>query len=235
MRIYSNLAEAVKETERELIEMGTIVHPESMQDMKVKDNPDFETKELQGYAYAITSHHLLKETFEKLGGILNYAQAEFVERISACWTNPGKAWEWRKETWKPFLHDGRFSYTYNERIREQLEFITEELKKNPNTRQAIITLYDRHQDMANIGGKARIPCSMYYQFLRRIKNGKEVLDVIYTMRSCDIYAHFIYDIYLTMKLQEYLAGSIGIEPGTFTHFIGSLHAYKKDYQSKGVF
>lgn len=235
MRIYTNMFEAVKETERELIEMGTIVHPETMQDLKVKGNEEFETKELQGYAYAITSNSKINEDFEKLGGSLEYANAEYIERISPQWINPGVAYQFREKVWKPFIHEGRFSYTYNERIREQLDFIIEELKKNPNTRQAIISIYDRHQDMSNIGGKSRIPCSMYYQLLRRVKNGKEVLDIIYTMRSCDIYAHFIYDIFVTMKLQEFISGSLGIIPGTFTHFIGSLHAYKRDYGKKGVF
>jgi thymidylate synthase len=98
-----------------------------------------------------------------------------------------------------------------------------------------MTVYDRHQDIKNMGGIARIPCSMYYQFLRRNRNNQEVLDCIYTMRSCDIYTHFLYDIWLTMRLQEYVANSLGIEPGNFTHFIGSLHAYKRDYEKKGVF
>lgn len=234
-RIYTHMYEAVKETERELIEMGIDVHPESMQDKVVKYDTDYDTKELQGYSYIITSGRSLEEDFLKLGGNLEYAQEDFVERITASWVNPGEAWKKRESIWKPFIHNGRFSYTYNERMREQLEFISEELMRNPNTRQAIITIYDRHQDMANMGGKSRIPCSMYYQFMRRVRNQKEVMDIIYTMRSCDIYTHFIYDVFQAMKLQQFMAGRCGIEPGHFTHFIGSLHAYRKDYESKGVF
>jgi thymidylate synthase len=86
-----------------------------------------------------------------------------------------------------------------------------------------------------MGGKARIPCSMYYQFLRRKRNGVEVLDCIYTMRSCDFYTHLIYDVWLAMRLQEFIANAVGIESGNFTHFIGSLHAYRRDYEKKGVF
>jgi len=235
MRIYSNLADAVKETERELVEMGTINKPETMQDKNVKGNEDYETKELQGYSYAITSYFNRDIDFQLLGGDMKYANAEIMDRLDPNWLNPGDSYRLREGVWKEFLHNGKFSYTYNERIREQLDWVIQELAERPSTRQAVLTIYDRHQDMANMGGKARIPCSMYYQFLRRKRNNKEYLDVIYTMRSCDFYTHFLYDVWLTMKLQEYVAGSLGIIPGSFTHFIGSLHAYKKDYSKRVVF
>jgi len=233
VRIYKNLREAVQETERELVEMGTDVWPETMQDKKATE--EYQTKELQGYGYIITSHSSKDEHFQFLGGDLDYAMADFQERVMDQWINPGSAYLLRDEVWREFLHDGKFAYTYNERIREQLPMIIEELKARPNTRQAVLTIYDRHQDMNNMGGKARIPCSMYYQFLRRKRNEQEVLDCIYTMRSCDIYTHYIYDVWLAMRLQEYIANALGLEPGHFTHFIGSLHAYRKDYIKKGVF
>ena len=233
MRIYQSVIEAVKETERELVEMGTEVMPETMQDRKT--TPEDLTKELQGYSYMITNQFSRNADFIALGGDMDYALCEFSERVDGNWINPGEAYLLRSKVWKEFLHEGRFSYTYNERYREQLPMIIEELKLRPSTRQAIITVYDRHLDMKNIGGKSRIPCSMYYQFLRRKREGQEVLDCIYTMRSCDIYTHFIYDIWLTMRLQEYIANALGLETGNFTHFIGSLHAYKRDYDLKGVF
>lgn len=235
MRIYSRFEEAVKETERELFEMGTIVTPETMQDKDVKGDDNFTTKELQGYCFKITSNAGLDADFEHLEGNLLYAEAEILDRVSEDWRNPGHAHEFRPETWKEFLHNGKFAYTYNERFREQLPQIIQELKERPSTRQAVMTMYDRHQDMSNMGGRSRIPCSMYYQFLRRSRNGQEQLDAIYTMRSCDLYTHFIYDIWLGMKLQEYVAHAIGIEPGHFTYFAGSFHAYKKDYSKKGIF
>lgn len=236
MRIYQTLKEAYGEVQRDLVEMGIEVHPESMQDKVVKDDDNFVTKELQGYCYSIISHKSIREDFESLGGNEPYAFQELIDRTSDDWRNPGTAWKHRPEVWQEFIHNGRMSYTYNERMREQIGMIRDELKRNPNTRQAIITMYDRHQDIANLGGKARIPCSLTYQFLiRRQGEGALKLDCIYTMRSCDVYTHFIYDVYITMKLQEYLAHSLGYESGRFIHFIGSLHAYKKDYSTKGVF
>lgn len=235
MRIYSNLREAFKETERELFEMGTVVQPDSMQDIITKDKPEFTTKELQGYGYVITSNTNLDKDFLDLGGNLEYADAELEDRIDPDWLNPGSAWEFRSDTWKEFMHNGRFAYTYNERFRDQVSRILVELEEKPNTRQAIITIWDKHQDLGNLGGQARVPCSMYYQLLRRSRQGEEVLDLIYTMRSCDIYTHMIYDIYLAMRFQNYIARKLKLRSGHFTHFIGSLHAYKRDYEQRGIF
>lgn len=235
MRIFSGLKEAVNEIERDLFEMGVTIHPESYQDQNIKDNPDFETKELQGYCYSITNGMKLMSEFEEMGGNWEYVDEEVQDRVSSYYLNPGSSWKIRKEVWEQFLHNGKFAYTYNERFRDQLPIILEQLKTNPNTRQAIITVYDKDRDIANLGGKARIPCSMYYQFLIR-PNGKETkVDCIYTMRSCDFYTHFIYDIAMAMMLQDYVAHAIGREPGKFTHFIGSLHIYSKDYSKRGIF
>jgi len=235
MRIFSNLIEAIKEIERDLNEMGTLIHPESYQDQDIKNNDDFLTRELQGYCYKITNHVGLLQDFKSLGGNTDYVIQEFEDRVSSDLLNPGKSYLHRLEVWEPFLHKGKFSYTYNERIRTQLPKIMKELEERPNTRQAVISIFDWFMDLERLGGKARIPCSMYYQFLRRERNGVPALDCIYTMRSCDIYTHLIYDITLTMYIQQYIAHTLGINPGHFTHFVGSLHAYKKDYSIKGVF
>ena len=41
------------------------------------------------------------------------------------------------------------------------------------------------------------------------------------------------DIYLAVKLMKYVAQRTGYESGNYTHFMGSLHIYKKDVE--GVF
>ncbi len=235
MRIFIGLKEAFNEIQRDLHEMGILVYPESMQDRKAKDVGVIETKELQGYCYKITNREDLNKEFLELGGNIDYINQEVMDRMSIHWLNPGYAYKTRSEVWEKFLHDGKFAYSYNERIRTQLPWIMDQLTKNPNTRQAIVTIFDTHQDMANMGGSARIPCSMYYQFLIRERGGKKYLDIIYTMRSCDIYTHLIYDICLTMRMQEFVAKMLKLEPGYFTHFIGSLHMYKEDYSKKEVF
>lgn len=251
MRIYQNPFEAMRETERELFEMGIEVHPETMQDKVVKDDPDYNTLEIRGYAFKVIDWALEMELFtrildyfyrDKVHDIMAYILTEFRERTSGQSSNPGRSYLSRKDVWDEFLHDGKFAYTYSERIAPQLMAVLEELKKNPETRQGIINLHsnicptqaelvDPSYDLRNIGGAGRIPCSLYYQLM--IREGK--LDLIYGMRSCDFLVHFPVDICLALLTQDWFADKLNLKTGAFTWFCGSLHAYHKDLKKRGIF
>lgn len=229
MRIYKSLKECASETKRELAELGTEVQLETMQDKVIKGDPDYFTNELLGYSFMVTNTDDLIElplAFEKVHEI-EWAEEEFKERISPELINPGEAYKIR-EVWEEFMHDGKFSYTYNERMRYQIDNVIECLKTTPHSRNALIVLWEPI-DNTRIGGKARVPCSIYYQFL--IRNGK--LNLIYNIRSNDLMQHWCWDVYLAIKLQEYIADKIGREKGWFMQQIGSLHSYQKDL--KGIF
>lgn len=255
MRIFASPTEAFKEVERDLWEMGISVHPQTMQDLIVEDDPDFVTKEIRGYGFQITNWKwsLVREINalrtlhpdEEAFKLQQYIMAEFEDRVADTPSNPGHSFKYRPEVWNQFLHDGLFGYTYSERIHPQLSLIISELRTNPETRQAIITIHTNiaplgrrgecppriARDLANRGGGGRVPCSMYYQMM--IREGK--LDLIYTMRSCDFLIHFAVDICLALRLQEKIAVELGKETGTFTYFVGSLHAYTKDMKKRGIF
>lgn len=260
MRIYINPLEAIGETERDLWEMGVRVHPQTMQDKDVATDPDFETVELEGYGFKIArsdwSKQMEEDAIAKVLGlghipsVQRYIELEFADRTSGEALNPGHSYLARPEVWEQFLHNGVFAYTYSERMSAQLPALIEELRKRPNSRQGIISIhsnicvgqYIEHKgparqnvipgaDMLNRGGTARIPCSMYYQFL--IRNGR--LDLIYTMRSCDYLTHFVVDLMLAMRLQKYVADKLNLPTGQLTWFAGSLHAYRKDMKARGVF
>jgi len=216
-RIYANCGEAINEIERDIHEMGITVHPHSMQNKIVKDDKNFSTKEVQNYTFTIL-------TMKDKDSIINnraWCKAEFLERVAPGFKNPGTAWKLRQEVWEEFLVDGKFEYTYNERLQWQIEGIITELKENPDTRQAIIQIHDRNIDASRMR-TLRIPCSMYYQFM--IRGGK--LDIIYNMRSSDFDTHFTNDIWLADELRNYIAQAVGIPPGIFHMNIGSLHRYK---------
>ena len=259
MRIYSDTKEMVREVERDLWEMGIDVHPQTMQDKNIAGNPDYMTKELQSFGFQIVGsvgspntdtekqmvEYIAKDP-AKTTSIMDYIDQEFQDRIGGVAMNPGNAYSKRKEIWDDFLHNGRFAYTYSERMHWQVKEMLSELSTRPETRQAIITLHSninthqtlegphsvvRSQDVENKGARGRIPCSMYYQVM--IRNRK--VDLIYTMRSCDFLVHYPVDIALAMRLQKYFATQLGREVGMFTYFTGSLHAYRKDMQARGVF
>lgn len=230
MRIFNNAMEMVREVERDLGEMGIRVQPATMQDKDVSGDKDYETIELQAYGYTLTRFDKMDEMIAYLGGNKDWADAEMADRTRPEYVNPGTAHE-LLPVWAEFLRDGQFAYTYNERFREQLPQVIRELTVRPNTRQAIVTMYDRHQDMNNWGGKDRVPCSLSYQFYNR----GDRLHMIYVMRSCDFLTHFVHDVYLASGLLRHVADAIGVKPGHLTHFIGSLHAYQKDVAKRGIF
>ncbi len=234
MRIFQKPLEAYKEIGRDLWEMGIRVHPQTMQDKVVKDDKDYETVEVRSYCYQISpgwNYNDCIDMMEYAGGNIEYCMAEFKDRISGESLNPGNSYRFMDNVWKEFIHDGKFSYTYSERYTPQLEKLTKELIRNPETRQGIMTMYDYHLDQDNRGGGGRIPCSLLYQFMIR----EDKLDCIYVMRSCDYLLHFPHDMFMTMMLQEEISKRTMTQVGYFTNFIGSLHAYEKDIKSKGIF
>ena len=243
MRIFKDCLEAVKEVERDLAEMGIRYESDSVQD-KMLSGEERQTLELAPYAYAVFSSpegELNHRTFMGLHSMLRYKKddPDFIEWVYAeaneretgecSKKNPGDAWRIYAKFWQQFLRDSKFAYTYVERIHEQLDYIVSELKARPNTRQAIITIYDRHQDLMNMGGRDRVPCSISYQFI--LRDGR--LTLIYSQRSCDFKKFFQADMYFAISLLNHVAQKVGAEPFAFYHFINSLHMFKAD--AEGVF
>lgn len=228
MRIYMDWQECYEEVKRDLAEMGILVKPKTMQDKNVEGNPDYETMELQNYGYTL----LNAKSSEVTGVIQPWADAEFEERIDPSGTvNPGKAWELRKEVWTEYIHDGKLAYAYNERLmfNDQLNKVIERLKVDHDSRQLWVSIWNPAIDPDKLGGVSRVPCSLGYNF--QFRDGK--LNMHYVMRSCDFKTHFTNDVYLAIRMLEYVAEKTGLPVGDFTHTLFSLHIYKKDIQ--GVF
>ena len=236
MRIFANCSEAIAEIERDIYVRGRLVHPERMQDKDVKHDDSFITKELTCYTFTILDGRDRDAMLKKFDIPKEYVQREWNDRLSGIMSelaNPGIAWKITPKLWKQYLdREGKFDYTYSERFYEykQPEFVREELRKHPNSRQGIVSIYNPNHDARNIGQK-RIPCSMYYQFMIR----EDKLNLIYTMRSCDFLNHFGADVWLAFEFQRWMAGQLLRKPGNLTMFIGSLHVYKKYMRKMGVF
>jgi len=227
MRFFRSVKEMYEEVQRDLKEMGIKYISETVQDEKVHAP----TIELNNYGYTLLEYGDDQKACEENDINMDWL---FQEADDRCYSglyqkNPGLAYKQNIDFWKKFIRDGRFSYTYAERLHPQMDSIIWELKNRPNTRQAILTMYDQHQDLMNLGGRDRIPCSMYYQFLLR----ENKLHMSYTMRSCDLIKFFLADVALAIRLLKFMAHKIKVEPGNFTHFIGSLHCFEEDIT--GVF
>ena len=231
MRIYSNSFELMSELGRELNSYGQTVKPKTYQNKRIEGNEDFITKELICQQYCLTSLGdpvwLFIFSHSK-----EWADAEFQERIDTFnIINPGKAWELRKDLWEQFLVNGKFDYTYNERM-VILPYTIQLLKSDSDTRKAVLPIFNGNgeDDTLYYHGNKRIPCSMYYDFLiRQNGKGEKVLHICYHQRSSDFAQHFGNDIYLAWRLMEYVAKEVGVKPGYLYHTIDSLHIYKKDW------
>ncbi len=223
-RIFRTFSEAEEEIRRELAERSISVMPETMQDKVVGENEDYLTKEIQNFSYTVTQPNLAD-----LHPTQPWADLEFAERVGRQRVNPGEAWKARADVWTEFLEaDGRFSYTYPERIGDQLEEVIGELAEHPHSRQLYVAIFDGIIDPPRRGIR-RVPCSLGYYFLWR----QNRLDITYAMRSCDFAVHWSNDVYLARCIQEYVARESGLEPGFFTQIVYSLHIYNKDIE--GVF
>lgn len=225
MRIYSNFKEAFSEIPRDLKEMGIKINTQTWQDKSRKEG--YSTHELQNYIYTVTRPDVFR-----INPNQPWADHEFQERINQeCPVNPGEAWKFRRDIWEDLLEpSGRFSYTYSERLFPQLKHIIHEIVEHPNSRQLYLGIWNPGIDFRRFGIR-RVPCSLGYYF--QYRNRK--LNITYLQRSCDFTTHFENDVYLAAMLQVWVCHQVneinpgfGCFPGTFTHWIGSLHVFEED-------
>jgi len=189
---------------------------------------------------------------------LPWADDHFVkERVSGRPINPGTTWrQWpfarsadkhRREGEEDPLFDHSYAERYwpkmagggalseaggeSERVPHQgirfrygdLADLVTLMGMDPLTRQAYLPVWFP-EDLAAAVESKRVPCTLGYH-------------CIYPMRSCDFVRHFRDDVYLTIRLQLWLLGMLafkhpvewkGINMGTFTMHITSLHLFQQD-------
>ena len=105
--------------------------------------------------------------------------------------------------------------------RDQLDNVIKMLKRNPDTRQATISIYDgKEMDQYEYD----TPCTYAIQFT--VVNNK--LNMCITMRSNDLWYGFCNDQYCFARLQQMVAEETDYELGSYYHFAHNLHLYEKD-------
>lgn len=120
--------------------------------------------------------------------------------------------------------DGNFHGAYGLRIGLQTKYVVDKLKQDPETRQAVITLWD--PDLDNIPGKRDYPCTVALNF--QLTEGGHSLDMNVLMRSNDAWLGFPYDIFQFTQLQTSIARALDVFPGRYTHTAWSFHIYEKN-------
>ena len=125
------------------------------------------------------------------------------------------------EIWKRMADDEgnvNSNYGYQWQRSDQLRKVIADLKENPETRQAAISIYDAKEKAAY---QHDTPCTYAVQFT--IVNNR--LDMCVTMRSNDLWYGFCNDQYQFSKLQEMVSNELNVEPGVYYHFAHNMHLY----------
>jgi thymidylate synthase len=88
-----------------------------------------------------------------------------------------------------------------------------------------VTIWNPERDM--LEKKRDYPCTILHQF--RIRRNR--LNMSVYMRSNDVWLGAAYDFFQFTRVQIAIASILGIEPGSYSHHVGSLHIYEENYDA----
>ena len=127
----------------------------------------------------------------------------------------------------PKLH-GAYGYRLRQKWGvDQLTRAYQALSSNPNTRQAVLQIWDSSVDLPQPDGSPAnqdVPCNVFS--LLKVRAGK--LEWLQAIRSNDLYLGVPYDFVHFTCLQEVMAGWLGIDCGAYHQVSDSLHIYSRD-------
>lgn len=126
------------------------------------------------------------------------------------------------------IHGGYGPRLLNWRNINQLRAVIDLLRRNPDSRRAVIQLYDA-TDL--VGHYKDVPCTCSLQFM--VRQGR--LNLVTHMRSNDAYLGLPHDVFCFTMLQEIVARSLSAELGNYTHMVGSFHLYEEDVPAAKTF
>lgn len=110
---------------------------------------------------------------------------------------------------------------FGKRPNDQLARVISSLKSKPDSRQAVVQLFDRRDTLKY---HSDVPCTCTMQFV--IRNRR--LHMLTSMRSNDAWLGLPHDVFAFTMIQELVARSLGVELGEYRHSVGSLHLYERD-------
>lgn len=163
---------------------------------------------------------------------LKYAEAEwewylsgspYVEELGNMYGKVPAIWERMADN--NGLVNSNYGYQWERGY--QLDKVVQQLKDNPNTRKAAISIYDGKE--INKYSKDT-PCTYAVQFT--VVNNR--LQMCVTMRSNDLWFGFCNDQYCFSELMKVVAQRTGYELGSYFHFAHNLHLYEKDLNKNSL-
>lgn len=228
----------------------------------VSQSDSHSSHELSSVTFSTSVPSSLKDAQRYFEPDLPWAEDHFLERVSGEPLNPAPSYAYwpyhsAKERDRFVREGGQFDHTYPERMWPKtaetspqvtsfyndsgrpmpaygirwlygdLSDVVDQLMKNPFTRQAYLPIFFPEDTGATEG--QRVPCTLGYHFIRR----GSALDCNYFIRSCDIYRHFHNDVYMAVRLTQWVTHQLRarnpmVWPGNLNMFISNLHLFKGD-------
>lgn len=119
--------------------------------------------------------------------------------------------------------DRFFQGAYGPRIGDQLEQVEKQLRRDKDTRQAVVSLWSETDREPSWKDR---PCTTEFQLM--IREGR--LDIFVFMRANDLWTGTCYDVFQFAQIQAAMAHVLGIPHGTYHHYATSLHIYDRDIE-----
>lgn len=206
MIIGDNFNQVYKELIRKVHSVGIKSAPRGMP-----------VKELIGQGFVLTNPKRCLTTLKSRKLNYQFAMVEKLEYLSGQ-SSPDRLGYYNKQM-LAYLNPqtGAFDGAYGPRLLRQYDYVLDLLKRDPDTRQAILNInqeVDKHETLD-------VPCTIALQFLLRDNK----LHMVAYMRSNDLLWGTPYDVNGFCFLLEAFAYWLGVEVGTYTHVAGSLHYY----------
>src|SRR5262252_1902386 len=233
------------------------------QGVPTQGKPDLQTRELLNLQFSCGIPATPQQTIEACMPNMPWAEEEFNERVGRTPRNPHyslQLWPWWHGQDVHTMEEGQFTHTYSERfwpkragefagdkscnpaygVRYEygdLDDVLALLQKHPHTRQATLPIFFPEDTGAVHGG--RIPCTLHYHFMLR----DDSLHIWYPIRSCDAIRHFRDDVYMAMRLCQWVIEQLrvrdndydaqelweGVAPGVLSFTAYSFHAHMGDW------
>lgn len=228
------------------------------QSLDVSKSSIHDTYELLNATFMYQMPQTVRSAQKQIKPDLPWSEDHFQERIGRRPINPGVEhanWPYHANGADLHLKGGKYDHNYMERMWPKqlhhemfdsqmqgshwefsgyrfevgdLDDVVTQLASEPGTRQAYLPIWFPEDTGATAG--QRVPCSLGYHFI--IRDG--LLHVQYNLRSCEIYRHFTNDIYMAVRLGQWVAEqlamthAVDVMLGQLTTHIVSLHGFVGD-------
>lgn len=150
-----------------------------------------------------------------------FAIAETIAHLTGI--NNTKYFDTFNSNMKNFSDNGvNFYGNYGVRITKYIERVVEKLQNNPDTRQAVVTIYNTEDSFAPTKD---VPCTLNLDF--KLRDNKLYLHTF--MRSNDLVWGYQYDVFCFTLIQEIIANELNVELGSYTHTATSMHVYERHW------